>query len=185
MATVAEKLLTADEYARLPDNGEPTELVRGRIVSLNMPRPRHGQICFKVSHLLGLHLDKNPAGHVIINDSGVVTERAPDTVRGPDIAFYSFARIPPGPMPRDAYLAAVPELVFEVRSPGDRWVEVYAKIAEYLKAGVAIVCVLDDATETAQVYTPDAEPQKLSGDQELAFPDLLRDFCVPVRRFFE
>jgi Uma2 family endonuclease len=150
-----------------------------------MPRPRHGQICFKISHLLGVHLDKSPAGHVVINDSGVVTERNPDTVRGPDIAFYSYAQIPPGPMPRNTYLSAVPELVFEVRSPGDRWLDVQAKTTEYLKAGVKVVCVLDDFTETALVCTAEDPPHKLSGDEEVDFPDLLPDFRVPVRRVFE
>ena len=32
MVTI-DTLLTAEEYGRLPDNGRPTELVRGRIVS--------------------------------------------------------------------------------------------------------------------------------------------------------
>ena len=60
--------------------------------------------------------DEHNLGHVVSNDSGVVTERDPDTVRGADVAFYSYGRVPPGPFPR-GYLAVAPELVFEVRSP--------------------------------------------------------------------
>lgn len=37
MATVADKLITAEEYAWFPDDGRPTELVRGRIVTMNPP----------------------------------------------------------------------------------------------------------------------------------------------------
>jgi hypothetical protein len=40
---------------------------------------------------------------VLSNDTGVVTERGPDTVRGADISFYSYARVPKGPLP-DRYL---------------------------------------------------------------------------------
>src|SRR5690242_20415016 len=99
MAT-AEALLTAEEYALLPDNGQPTELVRGRIVPLSMPFPRHGQICGKISRIVGNFADQHDLGHVLSNDSGIITEHDPDTVRGADIAFYSYARVPRGPLPR-------------------------------------------------------------------------------------
>ncbi len=113
---IAEKLLTAEEFLLLPDDGTPSELVRGRIVRMNMPKPRHGQVCARIVYLLERFQEDHPLGHVLSNDSGVVTERGPDTVRGADVAFYSYGRVPPGPLPR-TYLTVVPELVFEVRSP--------------------------------------------------------------------
>jgi Uma2 family endonuclease len=174
MATVAEKLLTADEYANLPDDGQPMELVRGRIVLLNMPIPRHGEICAQAIYLLKFYLEDHPLGRVVGNDSGVRTECDPDTVRGPDVAYYSYALVPRRPLPRRGNLSVSPELVFEVRSPGDRWMAVQAKVAEFLNAGVKVVCVLDDQTETALVYTADDPPRTLSGDQELTIPTCSR-----------
>jgi Uma2 family endonuclease len=183
MAT-AEALLTAEEYALLPDNGQPTELVRGRIIPLNMPFPRHGQICAHIAYMLKRYMEANDIGHVVSNDSGVVTERDPDTVRGADIAFYSYARVPRGPLPR-RYLPVPPDLVFEVRSPGDSWREVLTKVVEYFNAGVRVVCVMDEKTETARVYYPD-EPEKVfRAGEELVLPEVLGDFRVPVQRFFE
>ena len=41
---------------------------------------------------------------VTVNDSGVVTERDPDTLRGADVAFYCFARVPRESLPRARYL---------------------------------------------------------------------------------
>src|SRR5262249_24724663 len=108
MAT-AEALITAEEYRRLPDNGQPTELVRGRIVPLNMPTPRHGHICAETVYHLRRFLEDQDLGRVVSNDSGIVTERDPDTVRGADVAFYSYARVPKGPWPK-GYLGVVPEL---------------------------------------------------------------------------
>src|SRR5690348_12208093 len=150
MAT-AEALLTAQEYWLLPDDGRPTELVRGRIVPMNMPSPRHGQICSKIDRLLGNFAEEHNLGHVVCNDAGVITERDPDTVRDPDVAFYSYGRVPRGRLP-EGYLPVVPELVFEVRSPSDRWSEILTKVAEYLEAGVGTVCVLDPQTETAHLH---------------------------------
>jgi Uma2 family endonuclease len=120
----------------------------------------------------------------VTNDSGVVTERDPDTVRGPDVAFYSFARVPPGPMPRNRYLEVVPEVAFEVRSPGDRWSEIQIKVGEFRKAGVSVVCVADDPTERVHVFDDEGN-RILAGDDELTFPNLLPGFRVAVRRFFE
>src|SRR5207247_6258383 len=102
---------------------------------LNVSTPRHGEICVKVVRILGRFLDDNDVGHLVSNDSGVVTERDPDTVRGGDVAFYSYERVPRGPLPR-GYLQVVPELVFEVRSPTDRWGQILTKVGEYLEAGV-------------------------------------------------
>jgi Uma2 family endonuclease len=183
MAT-ATKLLTAEEYALLPDDGQPTELVRGEVVEMPSPLPRHGQICFKVARIIGNFVEEHGLGHVVINDSGVITERDPDTVRGPDVAFYSFSRVPPGPFPRDRYLAAKPELVFEVRSPSDRWRKVLSKVNEYLEAGVGIVCVVDDDTQSVRIFD-DEDVRSLSAEDELAFPSVLPNFRVPVRKLFE
>lgn len=179
----AEALLTAEEYLRLPDNGQPTELVRGRIVLMNMPKARHGQICARLARLLGNYAEEQDLGHVLGNDTGVQTRRGPDTVRGADIAFYSYAQVPKGPLPND-YLQVPPEVVFEVRSPGDRWSEIHAKVGEYLTAGVQVVCVLDDQTETAHVFAADETPQTFTGEQELLLPGVLAGFRVAVQRFF-
>ena len=49
--------------------------------------------------ILGNHVYDNDLGRVLSNDSGVITERGPDTVRGADVCFYSFVRVPKGPLP--------------------------------------------------------------------------------------
>ena len=184
MATAtAPALLTAEEFGRRPDPGYPEELVRGRIVEMPPPKPRHGQICGQVVYWLRRFLEDHDLGHVLCNDAGVITERGPDTVRGPDVAFYSFARVPKGPLPAE-YLDVAPELVFEVRSPGDRWAAVLAKVAEYLNAGVAVVCVLDPEPETAHLFFADRPALVRTADEEWAVPELRGDFRVPVRRFF-
>jgi Uma2 family endonuclease len=181
---IAESLLTAEEYLLLPDNGQPTELVRGRVVSMNVPTPRHGQICNKVGRILGNFAEEHDLGHVLSNDSGVITERGPDTVRGPDVVFYSYAKVPKGPLP-DEYVPVVPDAVFEVRSHFDRWPRILAKVAELLPAGVRVVCVLDSQTERVMVYRDEDASQVFTDDQELVLPEFHPDFRVPVRRLFD
>jgi Uma2 family endonuclease len=162
MAT-STTLMTAAEYARLPDTGVPTELVRGEVVELTQPTPRHGWVCSKVDRLMGTFADERELGHVLCNDAG---------------------NLPKGALP-DGYLDVIPDLIVEVRSEHDRWKQVLEKVLEYLNAGVPVVCVLDPQTETARLYYPDAPEVILSGDDELTFPAQLPGFSIPVRRFYE
>ncbi len=179
---VSTPLLTAEQFAERPDPGYPEELIRRRIVPMSVPDRRHGQVCSNALFLIRSHVDAHDLGHVLCNNSGVITERNPDSVRGADVAFYSFNRLPRGPLPR-TYGPEVPELVVEVHSKGDRWPKVLAKVAEYLDAGVAVV-VLDDERRTAQIFTADGT-RLLGPDDELTIPEVLPGFAVALRRFFE
>jgi Uma2 family endonuclease len=122
-------------------------------------------------------------GWVTINDTGIVTERGPDTVRGADVAFHSYTRIPKGQRP-EGYPEVAPDLVFEGRSPTDRWRDLSEKAYEYLAAGVTIVCILDPAHRTITVLRDEQPPLTLLPDADLTFPDLLPGFAVRVERFF-
>ena len=184
MAT-ATSLMTAEEYVAQPEyHGYPTELVKGLLITMAPSMPRPGQICARASYLLRWDLDDHDLGQVLTNDSGVVTERDPDTVRGADVAYYSYQRVPKGPLP-SGLLSVAPELVFEVRSPNERWSKVHVKVAEYLNVSVQVVCVIDDDTRSVHVFHADREPQILTEEDEFALPEILADFRVKVRRFFE
>jgi len=184
MSTVDQDLFTVEDYVRLPDTGRPTELVRGKVVETNLFTPRHGQICSEIGRLLGNHVKERDLGRITSNDSGIITERGPDTMRGADVAFYSTKRFGNGPLP-EGYLEDVPELIFEVLSENDRWSEILGKVAEYLDAGVSVVCVIDPSDQTAYLYEGDHPVSILTADQELTLPDVLGDFRMRVGAFFD
>lgn len=148
------QLMTAEEFLHLPDTDRPKELVRGKVVYMNVPFPRHGHYCFAVARHLANFVDRNRLGWVFTNDSGVQTERDPDTVRGPDVAYYSYQRVPEGKLP-DGYLSAVPELAVEIRSAETRWKNLHKKVGEFLDAGVINVCVVDPDVQTVHVFSAD------------------------------
>ena len=147
------------------------------------PSPRHGEICARVVYLVQRFLDDDSIGRVLCNDSAVVTERNPDTVRGADVSYYSYDRAPRGPLSA-GLLSVAPDIVFEVLSPSDRWSDVHAKVAEYLHAGVRIVCLVDDGTKTVHVFHPNRPSQVMPSNAQLELADILPGFRVPVERFF-
>lgn len=181
--STAEQLLTAEEYFRLSDKPEYSELVRGVIFPMTPPGFRHGLICARVSYLIQSHLEVNDVGRVLSNDTGIITQRDPDTVRGGDVTFYSYERLPREVVPA-GYPAASPNIVFEVRSPNDRWSEIHEKIGEYLTSGVELVCVLVPETRAAHLFYPDRPGAILHGDEELTLPAPMDDFRHPVSAVF-
>lgn len=183
MATV-DTLLTAEQYALLPEIGRPTELIRGRIIEMNPPGPWHGYVCGTIYFLVRTFVGGHDLGRVISNDSGVITERGPDTVRGADVCYYSFQRLPRGEL-QPGYVDVVPELIFEVRSQYDRWVEMLRKAAEYLNAGVLVVCLVDPPRKRVMVCEKDEMPRILGADEVLTLPTVLPGFEVLVARLFE
>ena len=177
-------LLTSEEYLLIPDSGKPTELVKGVIVERPFPMARHGQICATTSFLLSDYLHERPSGHVVCNNAGVITERSPDTVRGPDLSYYSFSRVPLGPMPA-GWLNVLPEMVIEVRQRWDSWSDLRNRVIEFLNAGVSLVLVLDEETGTAHVNSSDRPPYPVPADGELDLSEVIPGLRLVVRRFFE
>lgn len=177
------KLLTAEEYAALPDDGRLTELVKGVIVEMPSPTPSHGYVCLNFGGTFREYVRKHDLGRVVTNDSGIVTERGPDTMRGADVAYYSYDRVPRGPLPEGYWPA--PELVVEVRSPSDRTSVVMAKVGEYLAAGVRVVLVAWPEQMTVMAYSEEFFNRSFGADADLVLPELFPDFRVPVRALFE
>jgi len=178
------ELLTSEEYGRLTYDGRRTELVRGRIVEMNRPFTSHGFFLSRVNALIWSFVENHELGRVVGGDAGVVTQQDPDTVRGPDLAFYSYQRIPRGPLP-EGYWPVSPELVVEIRSQSDRWKDILQKVAEYLNANVLTVAVVDPGTQRVHVYSADQEAAILGRMDLLTFPDILPGFEVVVGRLFE
>jgi Uma2 family endonuclease len=176
-------VMTATEFAQ-HYGGDHVELVKGQVRELPLPFPKHGKICWRAGFFRGAHLEQHDCGHVMTNDSFVQTQSDPDSVRGADVCFYSYERLPRGTIP-DGLLPVVPDLVVEVRSPSERWGELFTKVGEYLEAGVRVVIVLDAPTATASVYRPDELQQIFHNSDALVVPDVLPGFAVPVTRFFE
>ncbi|MBW3539584.1 MAG: Uma2 family endonuclease [Planctomycetes bacterium] len=182
MATVAEPILiTAEQFAELSFD-VPVELVRGEIVEMPTPDVVHGCVCVNVSFPLEAWNRATDFGLVSSNDSGVVTERDPDTVRGPDVAVFSKDRLPEGRAPR-GFSDLVPNVTVEVLSPSDRWKRVHAKISEYLNRGVDEVWVIDPQKRNVQVFGPDNGPVLYEESDELTSA-VLPGFSCRVSEFF-
>lgn len=175
--------LTGEEFA-LRYAGQSVELVDGQVIEVPMPSTKHGRICLVIARLIDEVAERGGLGRVMTNDSFIRVQDSPEKVRGADVTFYSYERLPRGPVP-EGLLPVSPDLVVEVRSPSDTWDGVFIKVGEYLRANVTVVIVLDAATSTASTCRREAGQQIFKTDEELTIPDVLPGFAVAVRRLFE
>ncbi len=181
---IVDQFLTIEEYANLPDMGRPTELVRGKVVEMNVPNSRHGVLRGNAYFLLRNFVKQHGLGRVLSNDAGIVTERNLDALRGAAVSYYSYSRLRQGQTGPGRF-PVPPEFVVEVRSPGDRCPRILQKVAEYLYVGVDVVCVVDNAARTLHIYDAEGPERILHVGDELTLPTILPDFRAPVEAFFE
>ena len=166
-------------------DGDRVEFLFGQVVELPMPQRKHGNVCFATAFHLGQHVIPNDLGRIATNDSFVrsPTPGDPTRVRGADICYFSYARIPKE-VELDSRMDVSPELIVEVKSPSELWTEVFAKVEEYLANGVLAVVVLDPDRRTASVCRPGVDQQDFQPGDTLTLPDVLPGFTVPVGRLF-
>ena len=176
-------LVTAEEFARIPDDGCRHELVEGRVVSMSLPGGRHGVVGTRLAALILQFVDAHDLGLVVTN-GGFKMAADPDTVRGPDLAFVSAARVPEAGVP-DGFWPGAPDLAVEVRSPNDSPSEIREKVRDYLARGVRLVWIVDPRRETVVAYRPDAPPALRSAADSLDGGDLLPGFSCVVRSIFD
>jgi Uma2 family endonuclease len=178
--------MTAEEFyewANRPENDNRWfELVRGEVIELPAPRIRHGVVTANTVGILRAYTVKRRKGYITSNDSGVILERGPDTVRGPDVALYedarSFDELPA------KYAETPPRLAVEVWSPSDRPVLLLNKVADYLRTGVEMVWLIDPQARTVTVYRPDKMPRIYQEHEVLTGEDVLPGFRCRVADFF-
>jgi len=178
--------MTADEFCdwagRQENDNKWWELVRGEVIEMPAPTRSHGVVCINAGRLLANYCFRRRKGYVTSNDSGVLLERDPDTVRGPDVAVFEDADHFVDLHPK--YGEIPPILAVEVLSPSDRADRIMEKITDYLRNGVAILWVVDPERRTVTVYTPSNGPRVFEENQTLTGGDVLPGLKCKVADLF-
>jgi Uma2 family endonuclease len=122
---------------------------------------------------------------------GLVTEAqglrwlAPTRLRGPDLAFTSWARLPRRKVPTEPYPHIAPDLVVEVLSRSNTRKEMKLKRQDYFGAGTSLVWEVDPRKRTVSVYTSPEEPDAvLTAKETLTGASVLRSFTLRLADLF-
>jgi Uma2 family endonuclease len=184
MSATATKHYTAEEFLRLPDppDGSKQELVQGEIVAMPPPHFDHGEVQLAIGSLLRAFVRKHKIGRVT-TESGLITDRSPDSVRGPDVAFWSKEQIPLD-QKVEGYPDAVADLCVEVVSEKKRRAALKRKLTEYFKRGVRLVWVADTEAQTVTIYRTPKQGKVIMDDGSLDGEDVLPGFQCSLSDIF-
>jgi Uma2 family endonuclease len=178
--------MTAEEFyewANRPENrGRVCELERGRIIEMSRPGKLHGMICGNVVRVLGNYAVQRKQGYMCSSDTGVVVERDPDTVRGPDVMFFEDADNVE--QVGEKYGDKPPLLAAEVLSANDTHGRVMRRVHEQFRFGTRLDWVLDPDARNVIVHYPDGRDRVVEENEELTGNDVLPDFHCRVAEFF-
>ncbi len=175
MATAT--LMTVEEFAALPANGQMHELVEGELLTMPPPRFLHTKIVTLIFRSLVRFLDGRAIGEAFA-EAGFVLSEDPPTVRQPDLAVLAARRL--SSAPNEGYPSGAPDVAIEVLSRSDSADDLHLKIRQYLGAGAKAVIVVSPRAREAWVHRPEVAPESLESGQSLELPDILPGWSLPV-----
>ena len=179
----ASGLITADDLLRLSSDGVRGELIRGALSETTPTGHEHGQIAARLVVRLGNFVQPRKLGILTVSDSGVQLEHNPDTVREPDVAFFSAEKSPPDERVT-GYAQVAPDLAVEIVSPSDWLPAVNDKALMWLRYGVRLVWVVRPDERRVDVHREGQPVVTLTESDALDGLDVLPGFSCPVREIF-
>jgi Uma2 family endonuclease len=176
--------VTAAELFQYPLDGYRYELVEGNLRMMSPAGGRHGRLAYKLSLILGKHVETYQLGVVFAAETGFRIATEPDTVLAPDVAFVKQSRYVAYEN-ETGYLPLAPDLVVEVLSPSDRFSRVEAKALAWLDAGCTLVLIVEPETETAHCYRSRSQIQIFEKGESLDCSDAVSGWTLNVADIFK
>ena len=151
MTTTLEKKLTWAEFREMEfDDVENFiyELIDGMIVNRTAPSLQHQRVSRRMTYFLEKFLLENPVGEFFCAPTDVALDDTNGVV--PDLSFVSKERsfILQG----DDYVAGVPDVIFEIISPGNVRRDRVEKKELYEKFGVKEYWLVDPGNRTVEIF---------------------------------
>jgi Uma2 family endonuclease len=176
-------ITTADELLSKPDDGLRYELVRGELQEMAPAGKEHGEVTVRITWRLAQYVETRKLGVVFAAETGFRLGTDPDTVRAPDVAFVSQARLDAvGHV--DGYWPGAPDLVIEVVSPNDRYTDVEDKTTDWLDAGARMVVIVNPRKRNVTVYRSRNEIVILRAEDRLTGDDVVDGWELRVGDIF-
>lgn len=174
--------MTTDEFLARHLDDDGVEFVDGVVERDEMPNFLHGQICLTLGFLIATFVKRQKLGRIGSNDSFI--RLANGNVRGPDLLYVSYARIPADHDVPDGAINVPVDLAVEVRSPSQSYKEICDKAIDYVNHGVAVCLVVDPETRSIGIFRKEELPCRVANVDDLELPDVLPGFKIRVSDVF-
>lgn len=180
MSTVAQTT-TAEELLAIPRDGWRYELVDGGLRRMSPAGQEHGRIAMNFGSQLARFVRERSLGVVFAAETGFLLRRNPDTVRAPDVAFVTAARVSTA----DGFFPGAPDLAVEVVSPSDSFVDVEEKVREWLGAGSLAVVIVNPRERSVSLCRAKDDIRLLTVSDVLDLSTVVPGFRISVSELFD
>jgi len=181
--TASSTLLTAEQFAAIPDDGNRRELIQGEPQAVSPAGFAHGVVIGNLLSMLGPHVLKKRLGRLVGAETGFLLSRNPDTVCAPDVGFVTQQRIAQVGAP-DGFWPGAPDLAIEVVSPHDAVGALHAKVRCWLEAGAQEVWIVSPALGTVTIFGSLTEATTYAGPQRIERSGVLGEIDCPLPDVF-
>ena len=185
MTVLGTEPITADQLLEMYGKGMRGELIRGVFCETMAAGMKHGEIVVNLSGYLREIVKPNRLGRLMASDSGVKVESDPDTVREPDIAYFSRERLPPWqtcPATRTFRLTSSSKSI-RLQTPRATCL---IRLGMWLNAGVRLVWVVWPETQDGRSPPPRSTcpnpPRKRHPNRRRYPPPIHRPYRRHLRR---
>ena len=158
------------------------ELVDGTLVEKAMGW-QESLLAAIILHWLQDYLDEHPIG--VATGADGMTRLFGDTVRGPDVAFVHWDRLPNGQLPVEPIPELVPNFVVEVLSISNTYAEMSRKRREYFQAGVELIWMVHPRERTLTYYADPLRPVTLREGECLTVQSVLPGWEIDTGELFK
>ena len=172
---------TVEDLLRVNSQGGMCELVDGALVEKAMGW-RESLIAIALGRIISEFVLARNLGLVSGPDGFMRILRT--QVRGPDVAFVSWDRLPGGKVPEERVPELVPDLAVEVLSEGNTYAEMARKRREYFHAGVRQVWMIDIEERTVAVYSDITKHELFGETQSLSGGEILPGLEISLTALF-
>ncbi|RYX81891.1 Uma2 family endonuclease [bacterium] len=175
---IAPNYATEEDLWDFSQDGYRYELIDGELKCMPPSGAEHGRLTADITIEVGAFVRRNNLGKCFGAETGFRISESPLTILAPDFAFVTSERMPVE-IPTK-FLAVVPDLVLEVRSPGDRAGEVADKVGRWLAAGTQIVWELNPRTKKLTIFRPNLPAVELGVTDMLDAEPLLPNWTLEL-----
>ncbi len=160
--------VSVEEYERTPDLFEHHEYVDGQLIEKALPTWKHSQLQLWIGALLMRSTSNLAVGSELHSKLRERNWRIPDlAVQKREIT------------KEESYAFAPLLLAIEIRSPEDRWSEIFGKFEDYHEWGVPFCWLFDPESERAWIYHRGNDPSEVTaqdsieaGEIRLSIPEI-------------
>ncbi|MBI3467412.1 MAG: Uma2 family endonuclease [Planctomycetes bacterium] len=177
--TVAEKLISKDEFERLPDAFKRYEVEHGELVEVEPMGNLESSIAVFLGYLFFAHLNDPTSREVMGPEARFRLARDPDVIRGCDVSYVPRDRMPGG-RPESGVGDYVPALAVEIISPSNTAASIAQRLDEWFAAGVQLLWIIYPQQKCVYVYPSPTDCTILRAGQTLDGGSALPGLRIPI-----